>query len=1149
MKITGFDMLEKLGEGGMATVWKARQVSLDRTVAIKCLSTQYSSDEADVKRFQTEAQSAAKLKHPGIVQVYDASYGDGAYYFIMEYVAGYTVGDWIRRKGAISEKEALVVAECVADALGYAWEREHIIHCDIKPDNVMIDEDGTVKVADLGLARTISAVAGEATTDEVMGTPAYMSPEQATGSADMDCRADIYSLGAMLYYLVTGELLFKEHSEESSMKLQVSGTVQDPLRVNPEVSKAMRCLLEKMLAKDREDRQKDWNEVSKDFARVKRGLFPLKRLPQGAASTIEKTRATGKTSSAGPVVSPVEQKKADLLPLKVALIALGAIVLIAGVVLLSRKGSQPVRAGRPVQYRPPVTLPPDPQVAKAERMYNSAKAWAAENPQEYDEAIRRYREVMEETWGTEYAEKARAEMKRLSREKRDEVMGVLKELENQVSAFVEAGDFERAVAFYREYSGPFAEESEQERRSAASRLRMRADKLRREEEERQRVAEQKFSSFMTSVAAAVLERGVEAGAAETRAAIKDPEMKPVADTAAEVRDLLRNSASVSDRILESFKKDAGRSVTVELKRGKKRVEVQKVLAGRVYARQKIGIGNAVSEISFGVDDLSLRERLKRMETMDESCAALMKGLMAYSSGAFSHARRYFGGMKSPLGKYLVSYIDDRMAESMEEEAEKALRYLLGSVGMKVDEFNPGEWAGNIKLADFSPKAAERCSTGAERYREMYGGTRFARRAEPVLEALETVKTEAPEPEKPERPAPKTIEPPEVSLLSELKAIEGNADAVRNLLLQRNPALTGENISMETDEAGKVTELRIRGTGLRDIGPVAALTDLKSFDYSGETELGIEEQGILKDISSLRGLALTELRVSNCRIYNIDVLNRMPLNMVNLSHTAVRNLSALEGLPIEHLNLRGTKITSILQLGGLSLKYLNLADTDVRRLRPLGGMPLTHLVLSKIKAYDFTALKQLEKVRILNVNGTQFGDIGLLEGMPLKQLHARETKVQDISGLAEFKELECLDISGTRVSDFASLRQLPLKELYMHNTRFSDMNILNGKKLERLDIGETRVDSLWALRGMPLRFLNIEKTGVDDLSSLKECPLEELWCRGIKTTDYAPLYGLPLRELWIDVSSPEIAMRFQKLRYLNGVDLLQERLRRLNRRAR
>jgi len=288
-KITGFEIVGKLGEGGMAAVWKARQISLDRIVAIKVLSERLTLDPTDIGMFLEEARSAAKLKHPGIIQVYDANVEDGIYYFVMEFVAGYTVGDWIRRKGKLTDTEAILVGECVADALQYAWEKEGLIHCDIKPDNVMIDEDGTVKVADLGLARTIRSVESRKVIEDIMGTPAYMSPEQAQGDPDLDCRSDIYSLGAMLYHIVTGVIPFEEFGDEDVMDLQVTDTLPDPMDLNPDVSKAMSYMIERMMAKSREYRQHSWAEVLEDLEMVKKGKLPGTTLEKHVPSTVRRS--------------------------------------------------------------------------------------------------------------------------------------------------------------------------------------------------------------------------------------------------------------------------------------------------------------------------------------------------------------------------------------------------------------------------------------------------------------------------------------------------------------------------------------------------------------------------------------------------------------------------------------------------------------------------------------------------------------------------------------------------------------------------------------------------------------------------------------------------------------------------------------------
>ena len=403
IKINGFDILEKLGEGGMASVWKARQVSLDRTVAIKVLSDRLALAPEDIRRFQEEAQAAAKLKHPGIVQVHDASAEDGLYYFIMEYVAGYTVGDWVRRKGVLSEQDALLVAECVADALSYAWDRAGIIHCDIKPDNLIIDEDGTVKVADLGLARTIRAMGTDAKAPaEIMGTPAYISPEQAQGDPHLDFRADIYSLGAMLYHLVTGKMMFEGCSEDEILDKQISDTVPDPLEVNPSLSKAVCWLIERMTAKKPAQREDSWDAVRQDILGVRRGLLPTGKVLPDGASTVRRSDRRNLTDYQR-VVRLQKAAQAASTPtvrttITASFVAVAIAIALRLYMLQSQEPDPPVvlppkvvtnvvtvtERRPPKSNVPPKSNIPDEADDQAREMYEFAEAWHQEHPSDLD---------------------------------------------------------------------------------------------------------------------------------------------------------------------------------------------------------------------------------------------------------------------------------------------------------------------------------------------------------------------------------------------------------------------------------------------------------------------------------------------------------------------------------------------------------------------------------------------------------------------------------------------------------------------------------------------------------------------------------------------------------------------------------------------
>lgn len=276
-KLPNFEVLGLLGRGGMASVWKARQVSLDRYVAVKILSASFATDPQDVHRFRMEARAAARLKHPGIVQVYDANFSDGVYYFVMELVDGYTMGDLLRRKGKVTVEDALIVAESVAVALDYAWSLYQMVHCDIKPDNIMVDSDGTLKVTDLGLCRSLTLVKGgqAGKADEILGTPAYMSPEQVYGSDKLDCRSDIYALGATLYHMVTGQMLFQGKTDDEMIRCHVDNSqAPDVRKLAPLASPVFALLLEKMLAKDPNHRHRDWKLVLADLGRVRENHPP-----------------------------------------------------------------------------------------------------------------------------------------------------------------------------------------------------------------------------------------------------------------------------------------------------------------------------------------------------------------------------------------------------------------------------------------------------------------------------------------------------------------------------------------------------------------------------------------------------------------------------------------------------------------------------------------------------------------------------------------------------------------------------------------------------------------------------------------------------------------------------------------------------------
>ena len=226
-----YEILEELGAGGMGKVYRARDLTLERLVALKTLAQQFSSDTSYVQRFLKEARAAARLNHPNIVQIYDFGCVDSVYYLAMEFVDGHSLGTYLKR-GHFSETESIQIIRHACRALSVA-HADGIVHRDIKPDNLMLTSRGDVKLVDLGIAKRIDEDQSLTQTGQAIGTPHYISPEQIRGQKDVDPRADVYSLGATLYHLVTGHTPYSGASGPIVMSMHLVEPLPDPAASRP----------------------------------------------------------------------------------------------------------------------------------------------------------------------------------------------------------------------------------------------------------------------------------------------------------------------------------------------------------------------------------------------------------------------------------------------------------------------------------------------------------------------------------------------------------------------------------------------------------------------------------------------------------------------------------------------------------------------------------------------------------------------------------------------------------------------------------------------------------------------------------------------------------------------------------------------------
>jgi len=351
-RIGGFEVLECLGQGGMGTVYKARQVSMDRIVALKVLPPKLAKNEAFVQRFVREARSAARLNHPNIVQGIDVGHAGGHYYFAMEFVDGVTVKDLIQREGRIEEKKALNIIGAVARALEHAQEHG-IIHRDIKPDNIMITRKGVVKLADLGLARSTEKPDTLTVEGTALGTPYYMSPEQVRGETDIDTRADIYALGATLYHMFTGEFAFDGPNAGAIMAKHIAEPLPSPKEKTPALSRAACELIERMMAKDPADRPQTPTELLAEIRDALAGKVRLR--PRGRPRVAQPPSAV--RTPVGGVSPPRVHPRAKNAPYVIAggvIVVLVAVII--GLLLGLRPGTKPPEE---MVTKPPTKEEPD----------------------------------------------------------------------------------------------------------------------------------------------------------------------------------------------------------------------------------------------------------------------------------------------------------------------------------------------------------------------------------------------------------------------------------------------------------------------------------------------------------------------------------------------------------------------------------------------------------------------------------------------------------------------------------------------------------------------------------------------------------------------------------------------------------------------
>ena len=298
-----YKILEEVGTGGMAVVYKAQDILLDRIVAVKILLAKYGDDHDFVVRFRQEAQAAAKLSHPNIVNIYDVGYDENVHYIVMEYVRGETLKEYIEKHGHLPINTSIQITFDIGEALENA-HKNGIVHCDIKPHNILVTETGRIKVADFGIARAINSSATNKDDHAVLGSVHYFSPEQASGGP-VDERTDIYSLGVVMYEMMTGVVPFEGETAISVALQHVQDDIPLPTKYNRRIPRLVEQCILKAMAKNPDDRFQSIAEMMSEL-RLSQGFVNTNK---GAMPIIKNNFATQKLP---PLKSPEEDQKKNI---------------------------------------------------------------------------------------------------------------------------------------------------------------------------------------------------------------------------------------------------------------------------------------------------------------------------------------------------------------------------------------------------------------------------------------------------------------------------------------------------------------------------------------------------------------------------------------------------------------------------------------------------------------------------------------------------------------------------------------------------------------------------------------------------------------------------------------------------------------------